>query len=187
MAVPSYSPFHWRDRKLFSGPFIYFHLLCTSEPDHISHVVWQGLQGYPQLFRREGEMTAEKLLSIIQSPTSEVCSTLVLSAIWPVPSQPAVQGSPGELREKLPGETEMGLRREGGGKTRLLRLRNTLFLKLAIFFDELSGSELWSKSMELIMFSSWKVNCVFDTPYLLSNLALKKKEKILWARSLGYT
>lgn len=74
--------------------------------------------------------------------TSEVCSTLVLSAIWPVPSQPAVQGSPGELREKLPGETEMGLRREGAGKTRLLRLRNTLFLKLAIFFDELSGSEL---------------------------------------------
>ena len=48
----------------------------------------------------------------------------------------------------------MGDRKE----KKFLRLRNTLFLKLAVLFDELSGSELRSKSIELIMFSYGKVN-----------------------------
>ena len=57
------------------------------------------------------------------------------------------------------GEAWVGDRKE----KKFLRLRNMLFLKLAVLFDELSGSELRSKSIELIMFSYGKVNCIFDT------------------------
>ena len=49
-----------------------------------------------------------------------------------------------ELREKLPGEREgRGVGGRGDGKEEnSIRLRNTLFLKLAILRDELSGSEV---------------------------------------------
>lgn len=56
------------------------------------------------------------------------------------------EASPVELREKLPGEKEGRGGGGGGGgdgkEKNSIRLRNALFLKLAILRDELSGSEV---------------------------------------------
>ena len=81
---------------------------------------------------------------MIQSTTGEVGGILVVSAVWPDPSQSPARGFPSGAERALPGGRESGRRGWGGarkGKT-LRTTENYILFKLAILFDELSGSEL---------------------------------------------
>lgn len=112
------------------------------------------------------------------------------SAVSPDPMGLLVGGFPhaaqwkGPWRKRQGGGRRWGSGEEEGkeGKEEKreshVRLQNTLFFKLPILFVELSGSKLWSKSIELIMFSSWKVNCIFwHSPISQATWLLRKKRE----------
>lgn len=64
------------------------------------------------------------------------CGVLVRSAVQPDPSTSGLR-PPWGAEGKLPGQGEMGKEKKNS-----IRLKNALFLKLAILFEELSGSKL---------------------------------------------
>lgn len=100
-------PTEGTEKLLFSDPFIYFHLLCTSEAEHISHVVWQGLQDIPSCSEGERERwQAEKPLSIIQSTPGWGVWHFGAVSNPARPQSVSAMTRPQWSREKLPGEQD---------------------------------------------------------------------------------